>query len=44
MASMFREILVNEGYGTYFKNVVFAIINDRNSVGNNYEIFKNILE
>lgn len=44
IASMFREILVNEGYGTYFKNVVFAIINDRNSIGNNYEIFKNILE
>lgn len=29
--------------GAYFDNVVFAIINDRNSVGSNYEIFNEVL-
>jgi len=42
MAKMFKHLLVNEGYSKYFEKVIFAIINDRNSVGNNYEIFKNV--
>jgi hypothetical protein len=32
-----------EGYNSYFYNVVFSIINDRNYVDNNLEIFKSIL-
>ena len=43
MATMFKEVLDDENYATRFKNVIFAIINDHNSVGNNYEIFKKIL-
>jgi len=42
MAKMFKKLLVNEGYSKYFEKVIFAIINDKNSVGNNYEIFKNV--
>jgi uncharacterized protein (TIGR02452 family) len=41
MSQYFSEILVGEGYNLNFKNVVFAIINDHNSVGNNFEIFNN---
>jgi uncharacterized protein (TIGR02452 family) len=29
--------------GTYFDNIVFAIINDRNSVASNYEIFNEVI-
>jgi uncharacterized protein (TIGR02452 family) len=39
MAKMFKDVL-EEGYK--FNNVIFAIINDHNSVGNNYNEFKNI--
>lgn len=39
MANYFKEILIGEGYSSYFDNVIFAIINDHNSVGNNFEIF-----
>jgi uncharacterized protein (TIGR02452 family) len=39
MSQYFSEILTGEGYSIDFKNVVFAIINDHNSVDNNYEIF-----
>ena len=35
----FYDVLVNEGYAAYFKNVIFAIINDHNSVGNNFYSF-----
>lgn len=42
IASFFKEVL-DEGYNSYFDNVVFAIINDHNSVDNNLEIFKSIL-
>jgi uncharacterized protein (TIGR02452 family) len=41
MSQYFSEVLVGEGYNLNFKNVVFAIINDHNSVGNNFEIFNN---
>lgn len=40
MAIMFKEVL-DEGYK--FDNVIFAIINDHNSVGNNYDEFKKYL-
>jgi uncharacterized protein (TIGR02452 family) len=43
IASFFKEVL-DEGYNSYFDNVVFAIINDHNSVDNNLEIFKSILQ
>lgn len=39
MAKMFKDVL-EEGYK--FNNVIFAIINDHNSVGNNYNEFKKI--
>jgi uncharacterized protein (TIGR02452 family) len=39
MATMFKEV-IEEGYDV---DVHFAIINDHNSVANNYEIFKEVL-
>ena len=41
MAQYFGEVLVGEGYSVDFDNIVFAIINDHNSVGNNFDIFNN---
>ena len=41
ISEFFYDILVNESYSKYFENVVFAIINDHNSVSNNFEIFNN---
>lgn len=43
VSRLFKEVLEGDLQES-FNNVVFAIINDRNSVGNNYEIFKNTLE
>ena len=43
VASMFRKVLIKENYGGLFKNVIFAIINDSNSVDDNFNVFKNIL-
>lgn len=37
VASLFKEVLETKRY--LFEKVVFAIINDTNSVGNNYQIF-----
>ena len=42
IANIFKKLLVNDGYSKYFEKVIFAIINDKNSVGNNYEIFKKV--
>jgi len=39
IAKLFKEVIEE---GTDIKNIVFAIINDRNSVDNNYTVFKNI--
>lgn len=39
MSQYFSEVLIGEGYSVDFKNVVFAVINDHNSVGKNYDIF-----
>jgi uncharacterized protein (TIGR02452 family) len=44
MSNLFHEILIREGYSNYFDNVVFAIINDHNSVGNNFDIFNKNLK
>ena len=41
MSQYFSEVLVGEGYSVDFDNIVFAIINDHNSVGNNFDIFDN---
>ena len=41
IARMFKDVL--KEYRGAFENVVFAVINDKNSVANNYEIFKKIL-
>lgn len=39
---LFSDILINEGYINLYDNVVFGIINDHNSVDNNFEIFNKI--
>lgn len=44
MSKFFREILVDEGYAKLYDNVIFAIINDHNSVANNYSIFQKNLK
>ena len=41
MSQYFSEVLIGEGYSVDFDNIVFAIINDHNSVGNNFGIFNN---
>lgn len=43
IANSFKNIINEIGYINNFKNIVFAVINDRNSVSNNYEIFNDIL-
>jgi hypothetical protein len=42
MANFFKQVLIEEGYDSLYDNIVFAIINDHNSVGSNYEIFSDI--
>lgn len=39
IARLFHRVLVNEGFQKKFKKVIFAVVNDRNSVGNNLLIF-----
>lgn len=41
VAKMFKEVIDNNYFN--IKNIVFAIINDHNSVDDNYNIFKNTL-
>jgi uncharacterized protein (TIGR02452 family) len=41
IAKMFKDVL--KEYKGSFENVIFAVINDKNSNGNNYETFKEIL-
>lgn len=38
---MFKNVLIGEGYGSMYDKVVFDIINDHNSVGNNFSVFEN---
>lgn len=40
MSQYFMDVLIGEGYNLNFNKVIFAIINDHNSVDNNFEIFK----
>jgi len=40
ISELFKETLEGGDLFKMFNNVVFAVINDRNSVGNNYEVFK----
>ena len=35
----YKKILIEEGYSSLYDNVIFGVINDRNSVANNFEIF-----
>lgn len=42
VANLFK-LVMDGGYSKSFKNISFAILNDRNSVGSNFEIFENIL-
>lgn len=42
MADMFIQEL--KSYMGCFKQVVFAVINDQNSTGNNFEVFKDVIE
>jgi uncharacterized protein (TIGR02452 family) len=42
VAKLFKEVLETKPY--LFEKVVFAIINDTNSVGNNYQIFYDIFK
>lgn len=44
MAECFYEALVNRKMRYLYDNIHFAIINDRNSVSSNFEIFKKIVE
>ena len=43
MANFFKDVLIGEGYSSLYDKVVFAVINDHNSVGNNFDIFNKIL-
>jgi uncharacterized protein (TIGR02452 family) len=43
MAGFFRDVLETEGFKYFYDTVVFAVINDKNSVGNNLEIFSQVL-
>lgn len=42
VATLFKKLL-DEGFSTMYENISFAILNDRNAVGDNYNIFKTIL-
>jgi uncharacterized protein (TIGR02452 family) len=43
IAQYFKDAIIGEGYGALYKKIIFAVINDHNSVANNYEIFNKIL-
>jgi len=42
IASVFKSVINDVSY--LYDNIAFAVINDKNSVANNYEIFKSIIE
>lgn len=44
MAELFKEILEGGLLYTMFDNIVFAVINDANSVDNNYEVYKKVFK
>ena len=43
IAQTFLDALTTSDRRYAFDRVVFAVINDRNSVGNNYDVFKNVI-
>jgi uncharacterized protein (TIGR02452 family) len=43
VATMFHHVLVLQGHQNRFEKILFPIINDRNSVSDNYLVFKKIL-
>jgi uncharacterized protein (TIGR02452 family) len=43
IAQYFKEIIIDENYGSLYKSIIFAIINDHNSVDNNLKIFSDVL-
>lgn len=43
VAKAFYQVLVTEGLAKKFQQIVFAIINDKNSV-NNFEVFQNVFK
>lgn len=44
IATAFKESLAEDDMAHNFENIIFAVINDHNSVGNNFNIFKSIFE
>ena len=44
MAKWWHEVILEPEFQNKFKNITFAILNDKNSVSNNYEIFKKEFE
>jgi len=42
VAELFNKVI--EKRYNFFDNIVFAVINDKNSVGNNYEVFSNTIK
>jgi len=44
MAQMFKDILIEEHFATKFRKVVFSIINDHNSVDDNYSKFLEVFK
>jgi uncharacterized protein (TIGR02452 family) len=44
IATYFKEVIKEENYGSLYKEIIFAIINDHNSVDNNLKIFTDILK
>lgn len=43
ISRMFKEVILEYAYQDKFKSIIFPVINDRNSRGNNYQIFLNTL-
>lgn len=43
VAEMFKR-LIDEGFKYHYKEISFAVLNDHNSVSDNYSVFKSILE
>ena len=44
MAQMFKDVLIEEHFATKFRKVVFSIINDHNSVDDNYSKFLEVFK
>ena len=44
VANLFNKVLENKNFRLQFENIIFAVINDKNSVSNNYQIFKDTIK